>query len=57
VEDLCPVRIYVIDGVIVKTLNVYNHKSDPAGIKVSQIRNNIKKRAVETWEVIIFLDC
>jgi hypothetical protein len=45
----------VKDGVIVKTLHVHNHESNPAGVEVTQIRNKIKKRAVETQEVIIFL--
>jgi hypothetical protein len=48
----CLVRIYVKDGVIVKTLHVHNHESDPADIEVTQIQNKIKKRAVETQEVM-----
>jgi hypothetical protein len=48
----CLVRIYVKDGVIVKTLHVHNHESNSSGLKVTQIRNKIKKRAVKTWEIM-----
>lgn len=52
----CPVRIHVRDGEVINQLHVHTHESNPASIEVTRIRNDIKRRAVETQEVRYFFN-
>jgi len=51
----CPAQITVQNNTVISRRHEHTHESNPAGIQVTQIRNTIKRRAVETVEVRSFI--
>lgn len=51
----CKVRIRVRDCTIIKQLHEHSRESNSAGLEVTRIVNNIKRRAIEIQEVSYFL--
>lgn len=46
----CKARVHVVNGEVVKTINMHNHEPSAAKIEADRIVTKIKKRAVETME-------
>jgi len=46
----CKARVHIVNGEVVKTINMHSHEPSAAKVAADKIVTNIKKRALETQE-------